>query len=114
MFAIADAAGIRFPAALRDFAGFIGGPRVDLLCNGGDVDVIADNCGWHHLDVPPAFRRATNLEQWLVEAIGSETGHVMSCDLPGLLGLDDSNEKHDALGDARSIAAALRKIGTWK
>jgi inhibitor of KinA sporulation pathway (predicted exonuclease) len=97
-----------FPEVMGDFADFLAatGP-VLAACNGIDGEIIAENCGWHRLDIPEACRRTLNLAKMLANLF-EEDGQVSSHGLPARLGLPEVGVAHDALADARAIAAALR------
>lgn len=90
-------------AALAAFAA----PDLPLLSNGRDAEVIAENCRLAALDDPFAGRtRDVNTDL----AAACSRPAVMSADLPGLFGLPPSGRGHDALADARNVAAALSRL----
>lgn len=103
-----DRDGRAFPEVLGDFGAFLEatGPAL-AACNGIDGEIIAENCGWHGLDVPDSCLGTLNLSRLLSGLLG-EDGHVSSGSLPARLGLANEGPAHDALADARAIAAALR------
>lgn len=103
-----DRDGRAFPEVLGDFAAFLEatGPAL-AACNGIDGEVLAENCGWHRLDIPAACQGTLNLAKMLKGLLGEER-HVVSSTLPARIGLVNDGPAHDALADARAIAAALR------
>lgn len=91
-------------AAFRDFAG----DATAVWSNGGDHAVIAANLALVGLpaaldlpfgDLAPFFRRVFRSER-----------HVTTSTLPERLGLPPAGRSHDALADARALAAALRHL----
>ncbi len=82
-------------------------PDLMLLANGTDGQVIVENCQLAGLPEPFAGR-TRNINSVLVAACGDPD--LMSADLPRLFGLDTGGRGHDALADARNVAAALAKL----
>lgn len=105
-----DRDGRPFPQVLGDFEAFLAadGP-VQLASNGIDGPILAENCGWHGIPVPPAITATLDVSRLLAGLLGRK-GHVGSATLPGLLGLEMGGRAHDALDDARAVAAALRSL----
>jgi len=91
-------------AALDRFAG----PDAPLLSNGRDAEVIAENCHLAGLPVPFSGR-TRDVHPELTAACGNPA--AMSADLPALFGFAASGRGHDALADARNVAAALALVG---
>lgn len=87
-------------AALESFAA----PGCLLLANGTDAEVLAENCRLNRL-ADPFPGRTRNVQPELAAAKGSTK--VISADLPRLFGLPEAGRGHDALADARNVAAAL-------
>ncbi len=99
-----DAEGVGFAEALARFRAFCAGAAM-VLANGSDGEVMAENCRLNGLPAPDLpFADAS---RWLAARLG-DTAHVASWSLPGRLGLDPPAAAHDALHDARAVAAALR------
>ncbi len=104
---VIDRDGRPFAEALDAFVDFIGPGPVQLCAHGADASVIRENCVWNDLDFPPAFNEVLNLEPVMRKAIGER---VTSSEIPARLGLPETGAAHDALGDARALAAALRHL----
>jgi len=101
-----DGEGVPFPLALDEFAAFVG-PWTGLIGSFGRDDlVLSENCALHGIAQPIALRRFQDLRPALEAAIG-QTG-MMSSELPRFVGLPIPEQAHDALADARAIAAVLR------
>ena len=94
-----------FAEALGAFSAFIRG--ADLASWGTDADVIAENCAFWGLVCPPAFAAAIDLDAPLKRRLGLAGQALASSDLPARLGLAVAGRAHDALHDARCVAAAL-------
>ena len=82
-------------------------PDLTLLSNGADAAVIAENCRRAGIDDRFAGRTGDVYPQFLA-ATGRD--HLFSADLPALFGLSPKGQGHDALADARAVAATLAKI----
>ena len=94
--------------ALDALAAFADG--ASLLSNGADCDVIEENCLLIDVanPVPPSRWRdiAPDLQRIL------KRDHLASAEIPAVLGLPAPGPAHDALADARAIAAGLRHLRT--
>ncbi len=101
-----DSQGGPFVDALGGFRAFCDGARM-VLANGTDDEVIAENCRLNGL--PPPDLPFVDAGPWISGRLG-EPRHVASWSLAGRLGLDLDVVAHDALDDARVIAAALRRL----
>ena len=106
--AMLAADGLDAATALARFAAFVG-PRAPLLSNGDDAGAIAETCALNGL-ADPFAGRYVDLSAALAAALGKRD--VMTSDLPALLGLAPSGRAHDALADARALAAALAQLRT--
>jgi len=108
--AMVDADGVSFPEALDRFAGFIGGDTVAVLSFGKDPNVLQRNC--RLCDVPFPFDAAlfVNVVPALRAALALGDTPFSSSDLPRLTGFAPPGTAHDAMGDARCIAGALRVL----
>lgn len=89
--------------ALADFAG-----DALLLSNGPDDAVIVENCALIDVDNPLAAARWHDIEPELQRIIGGPRVH--SAAIPAKLGLPVDGAAHDALADARAIAAGLQHL----
>lgn len=99
-------AGMDIAEALAALAAFAA-PDAMLLSNGPDATVIAENCRLAGLD-DPFLGRTRDVHAELVAA----SGHARSSsfELAHLFGIVDAGPDHDALADARNVAAALAKL----
>ena len=102
--------GILFPLALSRFINFIGEHPIDILSNGGDEEVIEENCQIHNIPFLSIFKKSTDLKIYFWEVLGISRKNCTSVMLPELFGLNNHEKQHDALGDARSISQALRYL----
>lgn len=96
-------AGIDIGEALDRLVAFAA-PDLMLLSNGSDAEVIAENCRLAGL-ADPFVGRTRDVHLELMAATGDRD--TLSADLPRLLGLEAAGRGHDALVDARNVAAAL-------
>ncbi|HEY2837129.1 MAG TPA: 3'-5' exonuclease [Rhizomicrobium sp.] len=99
-----SAEGVDFEEAYRRFLAFAGDSVIAAF--GRDDWVLEENIRLYGLkDVPPlpSFR---NLRDWF-DAQGFDTSRLHSCDIGPLLGIPFEGREHDALCDARSIAAGM-------
>jgi len=106
---VIDHEGVPFPDALADFVGFIGGNIEALFSFGRDGAIVHRNCDLMGIAFPEIFDRERDVRKALVEA-GMIDESCRSCDLPTHLSLPDTELSHNALGDARSIATAIRHL----
>jgi inhibitor of KinA sporulation pathway (predicted exonuclease) len=105
--------GVSLEVALAEFATFVGGRP--LWCNGGDAAVLLENCVLQVIPCPISTEYIGNLRPLLASATGLPTSQLVSCELPELLGIGPSLNRHTGAGDAIAIAqalATLRKKGT--
>ena len=100
------ARGVALAAALDDFARFAG--SAIILSNGADVEVVAESCGLADVANPLPQAQWADIGPALQALLGrAELG---SAEIPAALGLPASGPAHDALADARAIAAGLRHL----
>lgn len=100
------ARGVALEAALTDFARFADG--VMIHTNGADVDVVTESCGLAGIGTPLPAAGWIDIGPALKVLLGQR--HVRSAEIPALLGLPVDGPAHDALADARAIAAGLRHL----
>lgn len=98
------ARGTDLPAALDALAVFAAG--APLHSNGDDGAVVAENCALIDIGNPLPQTGWRDIAPALHDLLGREA--VGSADIPALLGLPAPGPAHDALADARAIAAGLR------
>jgi len=104
-----DREGIPFAQALSNFVGFIGNDSEALFSYGHDGSIVRRNCELMGIVFPSIFDMERNARKALL-GLNLVEEHCRSSDLPSQLGLPDTELSHNALGDARSIAAALRHL----
>lgn len=92
--------------ALAALAAFADG--APLWSNGNDAAVIEENCGLIAIANPLPPARWRNIAPALQPVIGGD--NIRSAAIPAALGLAAPGQAHDALADARAIAAGLRHL----
>lgn len=102
------ARGVTLEAALIDFAGFTDGAII--LSNGADVEVVTESCGLIDIANPLPQADWFDIGPALEVFLGRK--RAGSAEIPALLGLPVDGPAHDALADARAIAAGLRHLRT--
>jgi inhibitor of KinA sporulation pathway (predicted exonuclease) len=108
-----QAEGVSLEASLTDFKKFVGSGQ--LWCNGADAAVLHENCLLQNMNCPIATDKIGNLRPLFAKATGLPSLQLISCELPGLLGIESVLNRHTGIGDAMSISralATLRKRGT--
>ncbi len=103
-----DRDGVSAAAALAGFTAFVGDAEVASW--GPDGDVIAENCDLEGLARPPWFARGRDIRTPVSMHFGFVGPPISSSDLPSRLGLAVEGRAHDALFDARCVAAALARL----
>jgi inhibitor of KinA sporulation pathway (predicted exonuclease) len=101
--------GVSFTAAYKRFRAFMG--KTGTACFGGDAKVMRENLGWNNMPATETEFDSFNICPWFKEtgAPYGIKGNVNSGKLAALLGAPmKSIQEHNALHDARSIAAAYR------
>ncbi|MGQ9370859.1 exonuclease domain-containing protein [Azospirillum sp. ST 5-10] len=102
-----DREAVALPEALARFAAFVGDAAA-VLCNGADRAVVWENCALAGLAPPVPAALFHDVRDLLAAAAGRPGRPISSGDLhrhfPGVPVL----AAHDALADARMVAAALR------
>lgn len=105
-----DQSGVAFADALKAFAAFVGGDTQAMLSFGRDPDVLSANCRLNGIAFPFAPELFCNVIPALTAALDAAEGSFASSDLPRLMGFAPPGAAHDAIGDARAIAEALRRL----
>lgn len=103
-----DARGVDFPEAAQRLDEFFGGD--DVYSNGRDAEVLRENCSLCGLPFIFAGNRFVNLRPSLSRALGVAGSTMVSGELPALLGFGESDAAHNALFDARAVAATVRRL----
>ncbi|MEQ9379247.1 MAG: 3'-5' exonuclease [Pirellulales bacterium] len=106
-----EAEGLDFASALMRFSKFVGTDTEAILSFGGDAMVLHENCGLNRMTCPLRtdlfFDVKPMICDWLTLDLNTE-----SADLALLLG-SEMGLRHNALDDARNVAAAIR-FHLWK
>ncbi len=106
-----DAEGDAYLRVLEAFMTFVGDDSVAIWSNGSDGAVIAENCQMMGSFCPIPTSRFVNLRRPLAEALGVDLAAADSGRLLELIGLPVANQRqHDALDDARAVAATVRHV----
>ena len=79
-----------------------------IVSNGSDNQVVVENCALIGISNPLSDTLWSDIGPMLRRAFGIE--HLHSADIPRLLGQPAPGRGHDALADARAIAAGLRHL----
>lgn len=103
-----DRDGVPFADALAGFTAFIGDAA--LASWGSDGNVIAENCELWGLAQPSCFAGGLDIRTRVSMHFGFDGPRVSSSDLPNRLGFSIEGRAHDALFDARCVAAALARL----
>jgi inhibitor of KinA sporulation pathway (predicted exonuclease) len=102
--------GVLFPLALSRFVKFIEEYSANISSNGRDDTVIEENCKIHNMPVPHIFTKSINLKPYFSDILGVPQSKCISGMLPDLVGLNNYEKPHDALGDARSIFQTIKYL----
>ena len=101
-----DRHGIDLSTAVDDFLTFCDGS--DSVCsNGNDAAIMAANLDRLHLPIPPRLSRLADIGKLISCTLENDGRHITTSDLPARLGLDIREPPHQALGDAKALAAAV-------
>lgn len=101
-----DRHGIDLSTAIDDFLAFCDGS--DTVCsNGNDAAIMAANLDRLRLPTPPKLFCLTDIGKLLSRTLDGGGRHITTSDLPARLGLDIREPPHQALGDAKALAAAV-------
>jgi inhibitor of KinA sporulation pathway (predicted exonuclease) len=99
--------GVDFAPAYQAFLEFCAD---GIACAFGRDDlVLAENLTLYGLSTQPRLRRYFNIAEWL-RTNGVETKGRHACDVGPLCGAQFVGQRHDALDDARSVAAGIRAL----
>jgi len=101
------ARGLDFADAYRRFAEFAGSGRI--VAFGRDDLVLQSNLRLYGIKNAPALPPYTNVIAWLM-AQGFDLRGKHACDVGPLAGAEFEGRAHNALDDARSVAAGIRTL----
>ena len=104
----ADREGVDLVKAMEIFSSFAG-PDSALYCNGFDADILVENSDLYDIDCPLKRDRFRDVAPLLTKE-AQATHHVVSGELDEVFGIKVDLPAHDALSDARKIAAVLRNL----
>jgi inhibitor of KinA sporulation pathway (predicted exonuclease) len=96
-----------FAQAYRDFTAFADG--CPLISFGRDDRVLIENARLYGLRDTAPLPRHVNIGPWLYEN-GIDPRGFHACDVAGLAGVSLQGHAHDALFDARSVAAGIAAL----
>jgi inhibitor of KinA sporulation pathway (predicted exonuclease) len=99
-----EAEGVDFEIAYRRFVAFAGGDVIAAF--GHDEWVLEENIRLYGLKAMPALPPFRELRAWFARH-GVDPKGLHSCDIGPMLGVPFEGQTHDALCDARSIAAGM-------
>ncbi|MGF1624077.1 MAG: exonuclease domain-containing protein [Alphaproteobacteria bacterium] len=106
-----EAHGLAFSDAQARFDAFIGNDERPVYCNGGDREILLENAGWNGLAPSRHAGRMFNIRRHLGALLNVGDTLFHSTDVAALAGSTAASGRgHDALGDARTIAAGLRLL----
>jgi inhibitor of KinA sporulation pathway (predicted exonuclease) len=101
------ARGIDFEAAYRAFVDFVA--DLPILAFGRDDLIFADNLRLFGIKGAPPLPPYANVIPWL-GAQGIDMRGLHACDVGPVVGVPFEGHKHNALDDARSVAAGIRAL----
>jgi len=104
-----DVQGRSFADALADFLAFLDDDLQSVFSFGQDSAIIRKNCVLNDIPYPDFFAKDQNLNE-ILTALNFIDDQSMSSELPNQLGLESSELSHNALGDARALATAIRHL----
>lgn len=102
-----EARGLDFAQAYRRFVAFADGGR--LVAFGRDDLVFQSNLRLYGIKDAPPMPLYTNVVPWLMKQ-GFDLRGKHACDVGPLTGADFRGRLHNALDDARSVAAGIRHL----
>ena len=103
-----DTEGVDFADAFKQFSTFLG-PRPGLVVSAGfDGWVMEENCRLCGVPFTLGHDLFFSITPMILDALALEEETFMSSQLPELLDFPRPGRAHDAIGDARCIAEALR------
>lgn len=101
-----DALGVSFGEALTELIAL--GPAAVFCSNGPDGEVLAENCWLAQLPPLREPERFVDIRPFLSCALQRPSDDIESCRLAAEFCAGTAGRAHDALADARGVAAALR------
>lgn len=112
-----DREGVELSEALFEFGQFIRGTTGDAYSFGltdnnfTDEIVLQNNCKLMQIDWPLEHVRFRNIAPFILPALGRSAESIKySCDLAPSCGLPNPGREHQALSDARNVAATVRYL----
>ena len=99
--------GVDFAEGYRAFVRFADG--APLAAFGRDDRVLIDNLTLYGLKDEPLLPPYVNIAPWLARA-GVDTRGLHACDIAEAAGATFEGRRHDALADARSVAAGIAAV----
>lgn len=105
-----ELAGLAFADALDAYRAFLGADTDAVFSFGSDPEVLERNCQLNHIPFPFAPDLFHDAMPPLARTLARAPGSFISSDLPALVDFPPPAAPHQALGDARCIAQALRVL----
>ena len=104
-----DLEGWSFVEAYKNFKSFC--DKADYLCwNGSDDAAILETCKINEIGHSKLLKGGINIQPLLAKALNLSENCITSGDITTQLGLPNIGKTHNALDDARSLAAAIRYL----
>ncbi len=104
-----DRHGLDLSPAIDAFLAFCQG--ADSACsNGDDAVIMAANLDRLGLPARPALYGFPDIGKLISQTLDSDGRHITTSDLPARLGLDIRERPHQALGDAKALAASVQAL----
>jgi inhibitor of KinA sporulation pathway (predicted exonuclease) len=104
--------GCSFADALAGFERFLADSLASVVAysNGSDDSVLLENLELNDLNRPLPAVNFMDIQPWFQTALACQGTPIASGDLLGRIGAQDRFPSHDAVGDATSIAVAIRYL----
>ena len=102
-----DDKGVPFADAMEEFSAFIGDDTGQIICHGGDLEVLIRNYELNNTPFSLDDKTFVDLKPYFHAALGYPEEAVYSCDLGEAFGLETGEKHHDALGDSRAVMKVL-------
>ena len=109
-----DMNGVSFSSALKQFLQFIGDSPINILSNGGDEEIIEENCALNGIGYPSLFKDSIDLKPFFSKILGISENECISSMLPELFGLTNLGSQHNALEDSKAILQILSYLNEKK
>ena len=105
-----DRDGCSFAEALAEFERFVTDSSLVAYSNGPDDRILEENMELYKLHSRLPSVEFINIQPWFKTAIGWKGPNIRSCDVLARVGSSERFPSHDAVGDATSVAVAIRHL----